>query len=151
MEVNAPVVGRTMPRSLLRPQLLYRRLPQITLMASALLLTACADTPQQPTAVASPPAPPPVADLYYTPTGGQDNEQQAEDRYACFLWASRQTGFDPSSPYLPPGERFDVVAANSFAGTGTANASEEAAPNTPARRYRKAMRACLEGRGYAVR
>jgi hypothetical protein len=74
--------------------------------------------------------PPPSDDLFIYPQNGQPADQQASDKYECHKWASSQTGFDPtqSAGGVPPeqagGKRTD---------------------------YQRAMRACLEGRGYSVR
>ncbi len=69
-------------------------------------------------------APPPVNDgLYVYPQNGQSEEQQSSDRYECHQWANLQTGFDPTQ-------------AN-----GGGNPDD----------YQRAMKACLEGRGYSVR
>ncbi len=73
---------------------------------------------------------PPSDDLFIYPQNGQPADQQANDQYECHKWASAQTGFDPtqSAGGVPPeqagGKRAD---------------------------YQRAMRACLEGRGYSVR
>jgi hypothetical protein len=73
---------------------------------------------------------PPSEDLFAYPQNGQPADQQANDKYECHRWASSQTGFDPtqSAGGVPPeqagGKRAD---------------------------YQRAMRACLEGRGYSVR
>jgi hypothetical protein len=57
-----------------------------------------------------PPPPPPVqTNIYAYPTNGQTAEQQDRDRYDCYQWAIQQTGFDPSSPSVPPHERIQVV------------------------------------------
>ena len=61
-------------------------------------------------------------DVFVYPTHGQSAEQTSKDRYECYLWAVDQTGFDPSS-----GEAGDTNA------------------------YRRALGACLEGRGYTVK
>jgi hypothetical protein len=63
------------------------------------------------------------------PKNGQSLQQQASDRYACHSWAKNQTGFDPTRP-----------------GGGVAQ-SEEASRRSE---YRRAISACLEGRGYTV-
>jgi len=63
-----------------------------------------------------------VKDVFVYPNRGQSTEQTSKDRYECYLWAVDQTGFDPSS-----GE------------SGDANG------------YRRALGACLEGRGYTVK
>lgn len=79
----------------------------------------------------APQPPPPQGDqMYIYPQNGQSAEQQASDKYECHKWASSQTGFDPTQAggAVPPdqleGRRSD---------------------------YRRAMIACLEGRGYSAR
>ena len=75
--------------------------------------------------------PPLVADeLYIYPKQGQSEQQQANDRYACHDWGVKQTGYDPTRP---PG-----------------NVSQ-AELNMKREDYQRAMKACLEGRGYSVR
>jgi len=44
------------------------------------------------------PAPPPADQMFVYPRLGQDEKQQADDRYACHRWAVDQTGFDPTQP-----------------------------------------------------
>jgi outer membrane lipoprotein SlyB len=36
--------------------------------------------------------------VYFYPLHGQTAEQQDRDRYECYRWAHRHTGFDPSEP-----------------------------------------------------
>jgi len=73
--------------------------------------------------------PPGSEELYVYPKEGQSAEQQAQDRYECHRWAVEQTGFDPT---LPGGNvwrsEYDSKRAD----------------------YRRAMKACLEARGYSV-
>jgi opacity protein-like surface antigen len=83
-------------------------------------------------AVAQSPAPPPgqaAGGISISPKNGQTLQQQASDRYACHSWAKNQTGFDPTRP-----------------GGGVAQ-NEEASRRSE---YRRAISACLEGRGYTV-
>jgi hypothetical protein len=61
-------------------------------------------------------------EVYAYPKNGQSEEQQATDRYECHKWAVAQSGFDP---------------------THTSNASGNPVD------YRRAMTACLDGRGYS--
>lgn len=61
-------------------------------------------------------------DVFVYPNHGQSTEQTSKDRYECYLWAVKQTGFDPS-------------------------AGEPGDPNA----YHRALSACLEGRGYTVK
>lgn len=67
--------------------------------------------------------------LFIYPKKGQSEEQQATDRYQCHSWAEKQTGFDPSRAggNVPADEYFDKRQD-----------------------YNRAMKACLEARGYSV-
>jgi len=76
-----------------------------------------------------PGAPAPVVNgdrLYAYPLNGQSPEQQARDRYDCHVWASDESGVDPSQN------------AKGMTVTQTAD-------------YDRAMTACLTGRGYSVK
>jgi hypothetical protein len=67
--------------------------------------------------------------IYMYPKNGQTQEQQWTDRYACHNWSKTQSGFDPTQQGGAP------------------------QPNEAASRladYQRAMRACLEARGYSV-
>jgi hypothetical protein len=71
-------------------------------------------------------APEPVVNgdrLYAYPLNGQTPEQQARDRYDCHVWATDQSGVDPSRTMT------------------TAQSAD----------YDRAMTACLSGRGYSVK
>lgn len=59
------------------------------------------------------------------PARGQSTDQQGRDRYECHTWAVSQSGFDP------------------------ARASQAPAAAT-ADYYRRALGACLSGRGYSI-
>jgi hypothetical protein len=168
-----------------------------------LVFVACASAP--PTPVEPAPAPPPPStEVYFYPTKGQSAAQQDRDRYECYLWAKKQTGFDPSAPGLAPHQRVRVIptappgsdtAAGAVTGAvigavvsppsrsaeGAAvgaiagavlGAASDASRQEQAERvqqhydqqqvrrmarleqqadsYRRAMAACLEGRGYTV-
>jgi len=65
-----------------------------------------------------------TGELFVYPSEGQSDEQRDRDRYECYVWAAGQTGFDP--------------AADSPQTELTGN-------------YRRALSACLEGRGYTVK
>jgi hypothetical protein len=81
---------------------MMRRYPSIRaatpVVALAAILAGCAS--QSPaTAPAVPPlSARPVPKVYVYPMHGQSAEKQGQDQYECFLWARRQTGFDPSLP-----------------------------------------------------
>lgn len=70
-------------------------------------------------------SPPPggaPADPTVTPKNGQDARQVRQDRYECYGWAKKQTGFDPAQ-------------------AGNSSGSDL---------YRRAFTACMDGRGYTV-
>lgn len=70
-----------------------------------------------------------VSQQFIYPKNGQDELQQAKDRYECHRWSVSQTGFDP---------------------TQTSDAAT--APSASLRDdYQRATKACLDGRGYSVR
>jgi len=83
------------------------------------VLAACATPP--PRRVVTGPPPPPAAptQLVVYPAKGQSPEQLERDRYECHVWAVQQSGFDPSQPGVPPGQRVVVQPANP-PGSGTA-------------------------------
>tara|TARA_R110001599_G_scaffold337686_1_gene556220 strand:- start:37526 stop:38110 length:585 start_codon:yes stop_codon:yes gene_type:complete len=58
------------------------------------------------------------------PAGGQSSEQTGRDRYECHLWATDETGFDPTTASSDPNLKDD---------------------------YRRATSACLEARDYVVK
>jgi len=81
-------------------------------------LLGCATPP--PRRTSAPPPPQPVqAQIVVYPAHGQSPDQLARDRYECHTWAVQQSGFDPSQPNVPPGQRVVVQPANP-PGTGTA-------------------------------
>ncbi len=61
-------------------------------------------------------------DIFVYPEAGQSQQQTSQDRYECYLWSVEQSGYDPSKD-----------ESGNFAN------------------YRRAMEACLEGRGYTVK
>ena len=90
--------------------------------------------PQGPSYDGAPPpaesGPGAAEDMFIYGQNGQSADQQANDKYECHSWATSQTGFDPTQP--GGGVAPDQTVAQSTA-------------------YQRAMRACLEGRGYSVR
>jgi hypothetical protein len=100
-------------------------------LAGGAVLVGCATTPppeQRPAPPPPPPrgvvyqqpAPPQVnANVYAYPTRGQTSEQQDRDHYDCSIWATQQTGFDPSAPGVPPQQQVHVVSGPP-PGSGTA-------------------------------
>jgi len=69
-------------------------------------------------------------ELFIYPKHNQSEQQQADDRYTCHRWSVEQTHYDPTQP----------VANQS--GDSLTQQREE---------YQRAMKACLEGKGYSVR
>jgi hypothetical protein len=69
-------------------------------------------------------SPPSSGDLFVYPARGQSEETSQRDRYECHLWSVSEVGVDPSY-----GQADDRDLAD----------------------YRRALTACLEGRGYTVR
>ncbi len=59
------------------------------------------------------------------PSIGQSDEQQGRDRYECHNWAVQQSGFDPAQATRAPAAEVSST-------------------------YRRALSACLQGRGYSV-
>lgn len=182
--------------------LLWRGLSALAL-ASVLVMAAGCETPPppQPVRYAGPPPTPPNTQVYAYPLQGQSPAQQDRDHYDCSIWATKQTGFDPSAPNVPPEERVRVVSAGPPPGTGTAlgaitgailgaaiagprhggagavvgaitggalgtaadaeraqqtqevvvpDRQAEAAIRAHAAEYRRALSACLQGKGYSV-
>jgi hypothetical protein len=174
----------------------------VSTLIAALALGACVAPPPR---VAAPPAPPPPStQVFFYPTRGQSAAQQDRDRYECYLWARKQTGFDPSTPQLaphqrvqvepnppaghdtaagavtgavlgavvaPPGRKAEGAVAGAIVGTAVGAASDStrqeqaeavqdrydqrdakrmATLEQQAAGYRRAMSACLSGRGYRV-
>ena len=80
-------------------------------------------------------APPPVSagppgsaggaagEVYVYPRNGQTEQQTSTDKYECHSWAVNQSGYDPT----------------------------RAAQSGAVADYRRAMIACLDGRGYSAR
>ena len=75
-------------------------------------------------------AQPLAEDLFIYPKQGQSEKKQADDRYECHRWGVKQTQYDPSQP--------------------PKNMTQQEL-GSKRENYQKAMKACLEGRGYSVR
>ena len=67
--------------------------------------------------------------LFVYPQKNQGEQQQATDRYQCHSWSVGQTGFDPTQP-----------------GGNVASSAYDSKRSD----YQRAMKACLEARGYSV-
>jgi hypothetical protein len=68
--------------------------------------------------------------IFIYPRKGQSEELQAKDRYECHRWGVSQTGYDPTQP---------------TSGMPRAQLSQMRAD------YKRAMSACLDGRGYTMK
>jgi len=186
-------------------QTLKMLIPATVVGLLATLLSGCYPSTYsvQPRPVKARPLP--STQIYFYPVYGQNESKQQRDRYECYLWAMKQSGFDPNQAYLAPHQRVEVKALPP-PGTGAAvgaaggavigsimsprrrsgeglvfgaitgallGAASDAARQQEADRmqqqydakdayryarlerqardYRRAMSACLEGRGYTVR
>ena len=93
------------------------------------LLLLAVSSPAVAQYVSTPPPgaalPPGTGEVTITPKNGQTQQQQWNDRYACHDWAVTQSGFDPTR-------------------------KDASADQTHRDDYRRALSACLEGRGYSV-
>lgn len=184
-----------------------------TLLTTALLGAGCVQTrplPPEPPPRPLPPPPaapeplPPSPDVYFYPKQGQTQPRQDRDRYECYLWANKKTGYDPSRLQPDTRARVRVVAvpgpghdtavgtvtgavlgaavsrprdagagaligavAGAVLGSASDQSRQRAANEEQARQdeaqarraaasdaqiqsYRRALKACLEGRGYSV-
>jgi hypothetical protein len=78
-------------------------------ISSVVVLQGCAPrgvvVQSQP--VDNPPVP--TTTIYFYPTKGQSQDQQERDRYECYRWAVKQTGFDPGQAQLAPHQRVQVT------------------------------------------
>lgn len=69
-------------------------------------------------------------EIFIYPKQGQNEEQQASDRYSCHRWGVEQTSYDPTQP--------------------PDNLSRETL-SQQRENYNRAMKTCLEGKQYSVR
>jgi hypothetical protein len=76
----------------------------------------------------APPAP--AGQLFIYPRNGQNDQQQAKDRYECHSWAVNQGGYDPTQPTV---------------------SLPESQTNQKRADYQRAMTACLDARGYTAK
>jgi hypothetical protein len=104
--------------------------PAFVLLAVSVPAMAQYITTPRPAPSTAPPSAARADNLSITAKNGQTQEQQWADRYECHRWAKDQSGFDPT--VHPPGD----VTPNEIA--------------SRQEQYRRALTACLEGRGYTV-
>ena len=181
-----------------------RRLILLALLALVLQNASCARPASQQFQVIENGEPTYLTRVYFYPMRGQSPAQQERDHYECYLWAVKQSGFDPSKSQLAPHQQVVVVpqppagqdtaagavtgaligavagaphhsaegaALGAIAGAMVGAATEasrqqqtevlqqryeregarqNSAFERKARNYRRAIKACLEGRGYSV-
>jgi hypothetical protein len=79
------------------------------LIINGFVLTGCA--PSGYTVQSHPSANPPLPTtvVYFYPARGQSEQQRDRDRYECYLWAVKQSGFDPGQAQLAPHQRIEVT------------------------------------------
>lgn len=177
----------------------------VALVGIGILLSACVSSPRTQMFTETVESTPISTQVFFYPLRNQTEQQQDRDQYQCYLWAKKQTGFDPSAPELAPHQRVRVVpdpeagsdtAASAVAGAiigsmigghhdgvdgaiagamagAMIGANADAARQQQAEQlqhyydrqtaqqrvmlerqaanYRRALTACLEGRGYSVR
>jgi hypothetical protein len=149
------------------------RVSSISSFGATLLLALAAGAVASPAAHAQSAAPA----IY--PAQGQSAKQQDKDKYECYAWARRQTGFDPAAAsaqaaQMPPGPANLLRGAMGGAaigelahddpGQGAAvgalgaavrqrvKQQQQAAAQSQQRAgYERAFGACLQARGYTVR
>lgn len=76
-------------------------------VAVAAVLAGCASQPAAPAPAA---VVRPTPNVYFYPLHGQTPARQDRDRYECYRWAHRQTGYDPSLPRQDGAAAVQVVA-----------------------------------------
>ena len=182
-----------------------RLVNSLFIATASLLLFGCAPPAYTVQSSPAPPPPPPSVTLYFYPAKGQTPEQQDRDRYDCYQWAVKQSGYDPGQAQIAPHQRIEVRSATppgsdtaagaitgavigsmlsprhdsgqgmvfgaitgAMLGAASEQSKQDQAANIQqqydakeakrytmlerqARNYRRAMTACLEGRGYTVR
>lgn len=214
MQYHSPRPGtrRVHPRDERRAVAAARRRSPLVILAALLALalvmalSACVGPePRYAVRQSAEPVKLPPSTVYFYPKHGQSKQQQDRDRYECYRWAVKQTGYDPGNVQPPAGQQVEVVptvppghdtAVGAVTGaiiggamssprhggegmvigaiTGAAlgassdearrqqteqvqrqydahAAAERAALVRKINDYRRAMGACLEGRGYSVR
>jgi hypothetical protein len=87
-----------------------RKLRRIFLFVlSAIVLFGCAPSGYRVQAQPVDNPPLPTTNVYFYPTKGQSDAQQDRDRYECYLWAVKQSGYDPGQSQLAPHQRIQVT------------------------------------------
>ena len=92
---------------------MHRRhwIKQKAVVLGLVLLAGCSSPQPRNERVTLPPAPAVSSRVYFYPSVGQSAEQQDRDRFECYHWAVKQTGFDPNLSRSVPREHVEIVAA----------------------------------------
>jgi len=102
--------------------------------------------------------------IYVYPTKGQTQDQLITDEAHCYSWAKQQTGIDPTTvkPNTDSAQKAAKAKADSMGAHGRkkkaaeqqseqqATMQAQGQANQQVESFRKAMAACLEGRGYTA-
>lgn len=81
----------------------------VSILGLVVLLAGCVEAPPRRVVVPGPEAAQNRIIIY--PAQGQSPQQLDRDRYECNTWAVQQSGFDPSLPGVPAGQRVVVEPA----------------------------------------
>jgi len=100
-------------------------------------------------------------EIFIYPTQGQNQEQMEKDKYDCYQWAKKESGFDPMAPPTvtspPPQQSAPRVIGGRRQHRQDAYKQEQwkqqQAGNYQKNRdlYNRAYGTCLEGKGYTVK
>jgi hypothetical protein len=97
------------------------------------------------------------SNMYIYPKKGQSEEQQSKDKYECYSWAVKQTGYDPSAPAPSEAQQGQEEGVRGplrkRAEMGQEEQQEEAQQAQQQQKrsnYDRAYKTCLDGRGYEV-
>lgn len=88
-------------------------LTTIVLLLAAAILAGCASSPRYRAMhreVVSEPLPPlPSSQVIFYPAAGQSAQQQDRDRFECYEWSVKQTGYDPGRAAPASRQRVEVT------------------------------------------
>lgn len=83
----------------------------LSVFMACVMLAGCAPTGYTVQQRPAPSPPLPSTVVYFYPAKGQSQAQQDRDRYECYLWAVKQSGYDPGQQQLAPHQRVEVTPA----------------------------------------
>ena len=101
-------------------------------------------------------------ELIIFPAQGQSDEQMEQDKYSCYQWAKKESGFDPMAPPTATEPPPQQSAPGGIVGRRSRSRQEaqkqeqwekQQAANYQNNRnlYNRAYSTCLEGKGYTVK